>query len=260
MLSINLNTISVSSSNILTTIAKIDGLRTTHRLGRFVISGYNGNGADLTLDTLGLLPTRVFTYATSSPYTATSTTIVVCGALPLDWLEFEADVIDNQRVKLHWTTANEINSDYFEVERRTPRGSYLSIGTVEAKGQNLAAYNYLDTKPPQGRIMYRIRQVDTDGAFSYSNEIEVFLTEDGLPLVSPNPVREQITIQLPAVSQGNASMQLFTVDGKLALEKHWQANGSAPQEISVKGLAEGVYSYQIRVGAKHFFGKVLKSN
>jgi hypothetical protein len=260
LLSINLNTVVATSTNFLTTIARINGTGSTHRLGRFSMTGYTGNGAGLRIDTTGILPTRVYTYATVSPYTVTATKIVACTALPLDLLALEAKQVDDYSVDLRWSTANETNTDYFDTERRSVAGTYQIIGTAGAQGTERASYLFTDRNPLQGRNIYRVRQIDTDGAFSVSNEVEIIFTEKDYVLVFPNPTADLITLQVHSSLNGSTEFRLFSLQGERLLQKRWLGNNSTSKAISLGTLAEDTYLYEVVVGGRRFYGKVVKTN
>ncbi|MEL6627297.1 MAG: hypothetical protein AAFO96_00775 [Bacteroidota bacterium] len=94
--------------------------------------------------------------------------------LPVEWVSFEA-LSSLDQVALRWVTANEINNSHFEVERAGDTDVFEKIGTLVGKG-DLAGqqdYTFVDLSPHEGKTLYRIKQVDIDGNFSFSQAIEV---------------------------------------------------------------------------------------
>ncbi|MEL6695760.1 MAG: hypothetical protein AAFP89_05940 [Bacteroidota bacterium] len=94
--------------------------------------------------------------------------------LPVEWVSFEA-LSSLDQVELRWVTANEINNSHFEVERAGDTDVFEKIGTLVGKG-DLAGqqdYTFVDLSPHEGKTLYRIKQVDIDGNFSFSQAIEV---------------------------------------------------------------------------------------
>ncbi|MFK7972996.1 MAG: T9SS type A sorting domain-containing protein [Bacteroidia bacterium] len=255
--SINLNTISVSSSNILTGIAKIDGTRSTHRLGRFVISGYTGGSPGLVLETLGVLPTLVYTYATATPFSATVTSLIGCTSLPVEWLGFEATV-QNQNVNLDWSTGKEYNTALFQIERKSGDGNFESIGTITPTGLEENQYHFLDTEAPLGKLRYRIRQIDINGNSQLSSVVNVLLSSEAQVWLYPNPSEGNIQILFSEESDAVGNLKIFGLDGKLLLERELRQEGSKPVEMSIKELPAGSYGYQIIRGAQSFGGVISK--
>ncbi|MBK8664196.1 MAG: hypothetical protein IPN18_21305 [Ignavibacteriales bacterium] len=95
-------------------------------------------------------------------------------------------------VKLLWSTATEVNSYIFLVERRKPGREWTQIGSVEAAGMSNSVkyYSYIDAKPQPSRYEYRLKMVDNDGTFEYSGILRVdILIPDGFTVHQnyPNP-------------------------------------------------------------------------
>ncbi len=117
------------------------------------------------------------------------------GALPVRWVSFEGRLNDQRRAVLTWKT-EEANVSHYEVERSANAKEFHVTGTVTAGGTGSGHYSHTDPAPVLGRVYYRIRQVDTDGTFSYSKIIS--LTQEGHSklFAYPNPARDRITIEL----------------------------------------------------------------
>jgi hypothetical protein len=119
--------------------------------------------------------------------------------LPVQLTSFDATVIPQRRVLLNWVTASELNSDYFEVQRSIDAVSFETIGKVASAGFSISELNYLltDENPYSGISYYRLKQVDTDGRFTFSAIRKVDIT-DGLDKkvqAYPNPVGETLYIE-----------------------------------------------------------------
>jgi hypothetical protein len=96
------------------------------------------------------------------------------GSLPVDLVYFETKAIDDQQALLHWQTASELNNNYFDVERSYDAIHWEWVGNVTGNGttNQLTDYNFTDKSiaTSQNTPYYRLKQVDFDGAFEYSNE------------------------------------------------------------------------------------------
>ncbi|MFN3695450.1 MAG: hypothetical protein ACK4UV_10615, partial [Ignavibacterium sp.] len=116
--------------------------------------------------------------------------------VPVELKSFEATVKGNI-VELNWSTASESNNRGFEIERiqKSEVKSQMDweiVGFVEGSGTTTETQNYtfVDKKLSTGKYAYRLKQIDVDGAFNYSNEIEVDITapnEFALYQNYPNP-------------------------------------------------------------------------
>ncbi len=170
-----------------------------------------------------------------------------CASMPVELVGFGA-VVDGNAVVLNWATASETNNAGFEVERR--HGAiWHRLGFVEGHGTTTEAqaYRYRTEGLEPGRHVFRLRQVDYDGAFEYSPEVELTVELKGTFYVGevyPNPFNPQTQFSL-AVDQsqhvragvydllGREVQRLF--DGVLSADEH--------RQITVDGsdLATGTY-------------------
>jgi len=114
--------------------------------------------------------------------------------LPIELIKFDGSYID-EVVELNWTTASEMNNDYFVVERSTSAYSNIpqwqEIGKIKANGISYVSinYNFNDNLPNTEFSInyYRLKQVDFDGKYSYSNIIPIDIKNNTEIVVYPNP-------------------------------------------------------------------------
>ncbi len=121
--------------------------------------------------------------------------IKAAAPLPVEMISFSGYKRD-QAVALKWETSSETNFKGFGIERSQDGVHWESIGYVASKGNSLAQNNYqhLDNTPNQGINYYRLKEMDLDGQFKYSNTISVYF-EHGTIHVYPNPTHGTIFIQ-----------------------------------------------------------------
>ncbi|MCZ2140946.1 MAG: lamin tail domain-containing protein, partial [Bacteroidia bacterium] len=101
-----------------------------------------------------------------------------CSApLPLTLLHFNAILNKNQTVDLKWNTINEINVSHFEIEKKDMQGNFQKISSIKAKGNSKEEQNYsdIDFSPYSGVNYYRLKTIDHDGKYTYSNIVRVYL-------------------------------------------------------------------------------------
>lgn len=119
--------------------------------------------------------------------------------------------------ELQWTTAQELNSRWFIVERSTDGSSYSAIGQVAANGNSstLKNYAFTDNAPTKGINHYRLRMVDKDNGFQLSMVRKV--RNEGLADVAiyPNPVTDKLTVEVQADRAINGQLVVTDVSGKL---------------------------------------------
>lgn len=176
--------------------------------------------------------------------------------LPVTYNSFTASVANNNKVDLNWITANETNNSHFEVERSFGNGAgFASIGSV-VKGTALAAgkqdYRYSDEgKNLKGRgvVFYRLKQVDMDGKFTYSEVLAVKLQSknDGSLQVFPNPFADKLELRFSVSVDAVAEIRITDISGKLILINRTRVN-KGPVQVKVGGLQQlqpGAYIAQL---------------
>ncbi|MCX6317748.1 MAG: T9SS type A sorting domain-containing protein [Bacteroidetes bacterium] len=145
-------------------------------------------------------------------------------ALPLKLLSFTATEKDCA-AKLQWETDDEQNASYFEIEQSTDAVQYKSIGKVSALG-NGGGKKY-QTSVPQfsTSAFYRLKMVDIDGAYKYSNVLNLkqnCLSKAGVTIrVYPNPAsrNEPVTVDITTPQTGAGLLQFFAADGRIVLSR-----------------------------------------
>ncbi|MES2559650.1 MAG: T9SS type A sorting domain-containing protein [Bacteroidota bacterium] len=121
--------------------------------------------------------------------------------LPVSFLSFAATKMKETEVLLQWTTAGERNNSHFEIERATDNKYFVRIGSVKGAGNTstITPYRYEDKPDEQlseHSFFYRLKQVDNNGRFAYSNIVKVnypMITRPKM-VVFPNPANDEIVI------------------------------------------------------------------
>jgi hypothetical protein len=157
--------------------------------------------------------------------------------VPVTLTSFTAALVSG-KVKLQWATSQEINSKQFVVEKSTDRINFVSIGQVAAAANSNTTHNYqlVDATPADGVNYYRLKTVDIDGKFTYSN-IEVVKYAVKNISVYPNPATTQIVVQHPTSNNGI----LLITDAQGMEIKTVSADLSSSSTINISNLAEGKY-------------------
>ncbi len=162
-------------------------------------------------------------------------------AFPVALTSFTAEPFGKTSVKLHWETASESGSGYFEVERSISGIEFERAGTVAAAGESTSTqtYSFTDAGLSAATYFYRLRQVDRDGSFSFSDVIRVALNETETLSVYPNPTEN--SLWLPANTTD--VVRIYRNDGTLV-----RKTKPAGRELDVSGLPAG--QYLLRVGTQ----------
>ena len=173
----------------------------------------------------------------------------VCSSsvLPLQLLSFNAS-LQNKSVAVQWSTANEINTNYFNVERSKDAVSFSALQQVTAKGNSagVQTYNITDLQPLQGTSYYRLKEVDNDGRITYSSIVPVTVLNNGVIVISPNPVRDAIKVVMQSASNSSVTLQVVDMKGRvLAMQKASVVTGRNEIAIPAGSLARGVYVLKV---------------
>jgi hypothetical protein len=180
--------------------------------------------------------------------------------VPIELLSFDATKSGN-RVDLTWITASERGSSRFDVEKavRTVSGDspFETVATLGAAGYSEEARNYgpiHDSKVSSGNTyVYRLKMVDADGTFDYSDERVVeFGSTSGLSIASitPSPVVATSTMSYSIGSESNVTIEIYDITGKVVVtyDKGTQAAGSYTQEINSMNMVSGTYTVVLTSG------------
>lgn len=168
--------------------------------------------------------------------------------LPIELLNFNVISRENS-VDIKWTTATEINNDYFVVERSVDAINFDPINVVKGAGNsdNKIAYSVIDNEPLQGLSYYRLKQVDKDEKFSYSNILSVdFINARDFNFeIVPNPsIENQMAkIQLNFVPKNSIDIQIFDLNGVLVYETKTKPELAEVELLT--NLYKGVYIVKI---------------
>jgi hypothetical protein len=166
----------------------------------------------------------------SNPYTQAYTGLADASApfsvgsgstLPVKLLSF-AGINNSGDVNLNWTTANEVNNIGFDVERSVDGKTFTKVGFVKGSGTTSAVRNYALTdagafdKVHAAVLYYRLKQLDYDNRYSYSNIISVSNADmnKGAVAASPNPFVTDLNLSVTAANNGTALMIITDVQGR----------------------------------------------
>jgi endonuclease I len=178
-------------------------------------------------------------------------------ALPVDIIYFGGKLFGD-KIKLEWTAENELNFDRYEVERSNNGISYIKIG--EEKAANLRNYSFNDdanTLKGQ-RVYYRLKRVDKDGKFKYSDVFSLHIPLNTKFSVYPNPASSYIQLQLNSNVTGNVTIQVTDMTGKVMQQQTTRPNGNAIK-LRTAGLSNATYLIKLTYNGEQYIQKVIVS-
>ncbi len=242
-------------------IAKIDNSSVTHRLGRFKISGLwlTSDYSSLSWRITSPYPTYVNTFGNENPwcdYLANINPIDPPSIpLPIELASFEAKQSANN-VALSWSTLTETDNLGFDIERRlSTQDNWNKLGFIPGAGNSnsLKEYSYTDQSlAASGNYLYRLKQINSDGSFKYSPEVEVSVTlviEYSLNQNYPNPFNPSTKISYSIPKDGFVKIILFNALGEQVetLVNEFQSTGIYNLSFNASKLNSGIYFYKIEV-------------
>jgi Secretion system C-terminal sorting domain len=177
-------------------------------------------------------------------------------ALPVILSGFYIVCSGNETI-LQWQTAQESKSDYFGIEYSSDGLSWINAGVIAAKGNSNTFADYTFTDFSNGKKYYRLKMVDKDGKFSYSNIIAIDCSSTRPVFnVYPNPCTDKITIQLP-VANHNSTVTIRDIFGKTIYQETINP-GNSRFTFNVSALANGVYLLECQSASLNYSTKFIK--
>jgi endoglucanase Acf2 len=169
--------------------------------------------------------------------------------MPVQFLSLETRRIEEGAL-LHWITSSEKDNDHFIVERSRDGVHFEIIGKVNGKGDSNTEthYYFTDSDPYPGISYYRIRQVDRDGKYSFSDVVKLS-SEGGLDIVQiyPNPVESDLTIVIASETEKELEIKIIDIPGREAGKSICKVkSGHTEIKIDCSYLPSGLYLIQIR--------------
>lgn len=171
--------------------------------------------------------------------------------VPVNWLSFNARLID-KNIHLNWQTTNELNCNSYQIERSINGIQFNAIGTVlcyNSSGNN--NYNFVDKNPGNGNFYYRLRQIDLNGQYDYSETRNINI--DGIDniRISPNPAQNFINI-----SANNTIKKITVTSVNGNITRHFLPNQN--NRYNIQDLASGMYIINIQTTTETINIKFVK--
>jgi hypothetical protein len=173
--------------------------------------------------------------------------------LPVELASFTAKVISD-KVQLNWSTATEINNYGFEIERKT-ESDWKKIGFAQGNGNSNSPeqYSFTDNNLMGGsKFQYRLKQIDNDGQFEYSEIVEVEVTPNEYALYQnyPNPFNPSTKIEFSIPEDvNNVTLTIYNALGQRVAElvNSKMEAGKYSYVWNADEVATGLYIYELRI-------------
>lgn len=201
---------------------------------------------------------------TATPLIDTTTICpVTISTLPVELGDFSVTALDNGHVLNQWTTFSEQDNDRFEIEKSLDAITYTLAGTVMGAGSSASAihYSFEDASPlPASVSYYRLKQVDRDGAVTYSDAIAVTFAGDRLALAgsSVDPATGDVVLHVIAPHDLALTCRLMDMHGRLVRTGSFAVHrGVNELRIHADGLAGGIHAVTLTSAAGSITGRIV---
>jgi Secretion system C-terminal sorting domain len=183
--------------------------------------------------------------------------------LPVEMTSFSV-VLSNKLAQLNWETATEVNNYGFEIQRLAEDSDWSKVGFVQGHGNSNSPkyYSFTDAAIHNGDYSYRLKQIDIDGQYEYSDVVEIKLSapEDFvLNKNYPNPFNPTTMITYSIPRDAIVILSIYDILGNevAILENGYKSAGSYSNSFDATNLTSGIYFYTIRSGNFYDTKKML---
>jgi hypothetical protein len=174
--------------------------------------------------------------------------------VPVELSSFTANVIEKS-VQLNWTTITEKNNSGFEIQRKIESSDWETLGFIAGRGTTTepSNYSYSDQVKLSGNYEYRLKQIDYDGTFEFSDIVEIEVSpvyEYQLAQNYPNPFNPSTLISFTIAQRSNVILSVFNILGEqvATLINETKEAGNYQVEFNASNLPSGMYVYRIEAG------------
>lgn len=172
----------------------------------------------------------------------------VDAVLPVELASFSASALDGE-IRLIWSTATEIDNDYFSIERSGDGAHYAEIGQVKGAGTSYTKQEYFftDERPLSGRNYYRLRQTDLAGRMSFSPVVTATTHQNDGWSLFPLPASDHLRLVLQEPFKEDMRWEVFDLNGRALRSGNFPAETTECQ-IDVSALPGGNYMLRLTRG------------
>ena len=190
-----------------------------------------------------------------------------CAVAPITLSTFSATKHSDRSSRLSWTTASEINSEYFGIERSSDGDTWETLNKVPAAGNSNEdlAYEFIDDRLPFTRskdeiFYYRLRLTDLDGTYKYSDikGVNFNRLQNDIISIYPNPTTDRINVDVSAIdaTEGDIQLSVFDNMGRNMLQK--SIIGTGIELIETVNYPSGTYNIVVKQGETIHQKRVIK--
>lgn len=189
---------------------------------------------------------------------AHTTSSLICQPLPIQLISFNGNVI-NDDIQLNWETAQEINCHKYVIEKSTDAEIFIPIASISPFRNNNDRnyYSYTDLNQAEEITYYRLKQIDTDSSFYYSNIISIHLLKKNNTVLFPNPFTNELKIVRNSSELKSMDVKLIDKIGQIVFSKNYNSQENSIN-LTLDFLNAGMYYLELSGVTKERFIIVKK--
>jgi len=165
------------------------------------------------------------------------------GSLPVNLVLFTGK-LEGSFINFHWESQNEQGLNNYQLEMSVDGLNFNTITSIKATGIGNYSYQYPFNRNIANKMYYRLKKIDQDGKYSFSELLSITTPFVSSINIYPNPSKEFIHVVLPQMMVSNATIQITTITGKVVYSKEVNTT-SGLITIPIMGLVNGNYVFKI---------------
>jgi Secretion system C-terminal sorting domain len=185
------------------------------------------------------------------------------GTLPLDFINFSGKNVGYNNILTWETSSTDLDQGNFELERSNSGSAFVMINSTPSQQKSVGSqsYSYEDTNVPDIISFYRIKYTSISGMIKYSEILQIRKDQNGVNFsYYPNPVRDQVVVQLQSKDKGAVSIRLIALDGKVVFQQQdFKSEDTYLKKINLGNISPGMYFISYSIGDRiHNVGKIIR--
>jgi len=160
---------------------------------------------------------------------------------------FNTDMMSDESVQITWITDNDTAGASYNIERSADGANYEVLATLASKNEDLSLYNYSDENPMKGMNYYRIKRLDANGSYTFTEvSQEMYIVKSTSKFeIYPNPVSAELTLENLHLIEGPVSIDILSASGISNKGMNMDASSYTKEFINIDNLPSGVYYLRI---------------
>ena len=192
----------------------------------------------------------------------TAVSVVSCTVTAIELLRFDGQVQGDNNL-LSWTTASEIDADYFTLEKSLDGVNFTEVTKVDAAGNSNVPqnYSYLDTEVTAGVTYYRLSETDIEGVKTIASDVIALSRDANFEIVNavPIPTSDFVNLSFQTVTDGAIVIKVYDVTGRTIETQTTNATiGLNTITLDVSAYAAGAYFVQMTDGNTEAITRIVK--